>query len=136
MAMIALPLLIYLLLVAPLTTAYQDALKDQLAAVDRNGRVKAMEERMARGGDTRAPTVADLSLYLVDNARGSGLTVTAQRGTEEAMSTVKIDPTSASSVFGWIRGLEAQGYRIESMRIAPGADGQVGAELVVRGGAQ
>ena len=42
-------------------------------------RVKAMEERMARGGDTRAPTVADLSLYLVDNARGSGLTVTAVR---------------------------------------------------------
>lgn len=134
MALIALPLLIYLLLVVPLERAYKAALQDELAAVDRNGRVKAMADRMAAGSKA-APAVADLSLFLIDNARGGGLTVSAERGAEPALSTVRIDPTSAPAIFGWIRGLENQGYRIDSMRITPGTGGQVGAELVVRGGA-
>lgn len=135
MALIAMPLLIYLVLVVPLTRAYQDALRTELASIDRNGRIKAMADRLARGG-SNAPAVADLSLFLIDNARAGGLTVTAERGAEPAVSTVRIESAGAPTVFGWVRQIEAQGYRIDSMRLTPGAEGLVAADLVVRGGAR
>lgn len=135
LALFALPLLIYLLLVVPLTRAYQDALRTELAAIDRNGRVKAMADRMARTG-ANAPAVADLSLFLIDNARAGGLAATAERGAEPALSKVRIEPAGAATVFAWIRQLETQGYRIDSMRLTPGAEGMVEADLVVRGGAR
>ena len=133
MALVALPLLLYLLLVLPLSSAYQHALRTQLEAVDRNGRVKAMAKRLETGA-AAPPAVADLNLFLIDNARASGLTVAADRGAEPALSSIKIDATSPSSVFTWIRQLEGQGYRIDSLRLTPAANAQVSAELIVRGG--
>jgi general secretion pathway protein M len=68
MAAIAAPLLVWLLLVAPLGNAYDEALQRHLQAVDRNGRVKALAARAA-GGDVKAPvTVQDLALFLGDSA--------------------------------------------------------------------
>lgn len=131
MAAIAVPLLIYLLLVAPVTAAYRASLQEHLAAVDRNGRVKALTERGSAAPDTTRAIVTDLPLWLADSARQAGLTATAQGSAERA--TVTIDRASASALFGWIATLEAAGYALDDIRIAPIPSGGVSAGFVVVG---
>lgn len=129
MAVIAVPLLIYLLLVAPLTSAYRESLQEHLAAVDRNGRVKALVEPSATGRSARRSVVSDLPLWLGDHARQAGITATAQGSTSRA--TVAIDSAAPAALFGWIASLEAAGYVIEDVRITPIPDGGVSAGLTV-----
>ena len=122
-------LLAFLLLIAPLRTAYRQSLAEHLAAVDRNGRVKAL----AASADGRRPAnIADLSLYLTDNARQKGMDVTASGNASEA--TVNVARAAPSSLLGWIQSLEEAGYTIDSVRIAPAGEGAVAGTFTVRVG--
>lgn len=130
MSAIAVPLLAYLLLVAPLSTAYRASLQEHLAAVDRNGRVKALAERRSAPA-TRAQAVADLPLWLADSARQNRLTATAQGSADRA--TVAVERADASALFAWLAALEAAGHGLHDVRITPTPEGGVSAGFVVVG---
>lgn len=136
MAAIVVPLLVWLLLIRPLTAAYDDALQRHLQAVDRNGRVKALAAR-ASGGTASIPTaVPDLALFLNDSARQRGITTEARVGPAPGSAIISIASSSAPTALDWLRGLEAEGYRVSDVRIAPTGAGAVAVTATVSGTAR
>ena len=125
MAAIAIPLLIWFVLVLPLSNAYDDALQRQLQAADRNGRVKALAARAATG-DAKAPAaVPDLALYLGDSARQRGIAAETHAGAAPGSAVISIASASAPTALEWLRSLEEQGYLVSDVRVAPAGNGSV-----------
>jgi len=136
MAAIAVPLLVWLLLAVPLGRAYDDALQRHLQAVDRNGRVKALAER-ASGRASNAPAaVPDLALFLADGARQRGIAAVGRSGPATGSAVIGIASISAPTALEWLRGLEADGYRVSDVRIAPTGGGAVAVTATVFGPTQ
>ena len=94
MAALAVPLLIWLVLVMPLGNAYDDALRRQLEAVDRNGRVKALAARASAGGARVPAAVPDLALFIADSARQRGITAEVQAGSAPGSAVITIASSS------------------------------------------
>lgn len=136
MAAIVIPMLVWLLLVMPLSNAYDDALQRHLLAVDRNGRVKALAARVSGGKATVPAAVPDLALFLNDSARQRGITAEARVGSGPGSAIISIASSSAPTALDWLRGLEAEGYRVSGVRIAPTSDGAVGVTATVSGTAR
>lgn len=136
MAAILVPLLIWLLLVMPLGRAYDDALRSHLQAVDRNGRVKALAARTSGSKGTVPPAVPDLALFLGDNARQRGITAEARAGSAPGSAVISIASSAAPTALDWLRGLEASGYRLSDVRIAPSGAGAVTVTATVSGAPQ
>lgn len=128
MAAILLPLLVYALLVAPMTTAYRDALQQHLLAVDRNGRVKALAAGAGSAASVQPPSAPDLAIYLIDSARQRGIEASGTGDSARARVSVQRAPPSA--LLAWMNGLESAGLVLESVRIAGAGDGSVSGELV------
>ena len=136
MAAIAIPLLVWLLLVMPLSAAYDNALQRQLQAVDRNGRVKVLAARAA-GSKVKAPAaVPDLALFLSDSARQRGIAAEGRAAAAPGSAVISIASSSAPTALEWLRGLEADGYRVSDVRIAPTGAGSVAVTATVSGTAQ
>lgn len=129
MAAILLPLLAYLLLVAPLSSAYRDSLQEHLLAVDRNGRVKALAEEASNPGSTVAPSAPDLALYLIDDARQRGIEASGQG--DAVRATISVQRAAPGALLSWLNALETTGLALASVRIASTGDGAASAELVV-----
>ncbi len=125
MAAIALPLLLWLALILPIERAYRHALERQLEAVDRHARIASLAERAKGSRATVPPPVADLPLYLIDSARQAGLTAVPSGAPVAGAAGVTIAAANASAALGWLSALEAQGYAVSDVRIAPGANRQV-----------
>ena len=136
MTAILIPLLAWLLLVRPLGNAYDSALQQHLQAVDRNGRVKALAAR-ASGGQAIVPAaVPDLALFLGDSARQRGITAEVRAASAPGSAVIGIASISAPTALEWLRGLEADGYRVDDVRIAPAGAGAVAVTATVFGRAQ
>ena len=134
MLAIALPLLVWLALVVPIERAYDRALERHLEAVDRHARILSLAER-AKGAPARRPVqVADLGLFLTDNARQAGLTATPSAAPQPGASLVTIASASAPAALEWLRRLEASGYVVSDVRIAPAANGSVAVTATIGGG--
>ena len=133
MGAIAIPLLVWLLLVVPLGTAYDTALQRHLQAVDRNGRVKALAERASGGGAKVPAAVPNLALFLTDSARQRGITAVGRAAPAPGSAVIGIASTSAPAALEWLRGLEADGYRVTDVRIAPTGGGAVAVTATVSG---
>ena len=136
MAAIAIPLLAWLLLVRPLSNAYDHAIQRHLQAVDRNGRVKALAAR-ASGGKANFPAaVPDLALFLIDSARQRGITVVGHSASAPGSAVISIASSPAPTALEWLRGLEADGFQVSDVRIAPTGGGAVGVAATVSGRVQ
>ena len=132
MTAIALPLLAWLLVVRPLDQAYEAALQEQLEAVDRNGRARALaqlieEQPQAPANSDPGP---DLVLVVAESAAQAGIAL--DRNEARGADGVEINSAAASlrSVLPWLDGLEARGLAVEELRIAPAGTGSV--SLVAR----
>lgn len=136
MAAIAIPLLVWLLLVRPLGNLYQDALQQQLEAVDRNGRVKALAERAGDGPATVPAAVPDLALFVIDSARQRGISAEARAGTAPGSAAVSIASAPAPIALDWLRGLESQGYVLSDVRVTPAGSGAVAISATLAGPAR
>lgn len=123
MLAIALPLLIYLLVYAPLERALGESRERHIAAVQLNARTKAqlaqLEESRSLPG---TPAVSDLALLVGESAGRSGITVasTEPRGAGVAVSLAGASSTSA---LRWLQELEAQGAVVTDMQVTPAPDG-------------
>lgn len=132
LAAIAVPILAWLLVVRPISTAYDRALVDHLKAIDLHGRVLAMTStasaprRSATGGN------GDLQLLIPQSAVAAGLTI--QRAEPAGPDAIDVTAASAqATVVGqWLQRLEAEGIAVEqfSMTQVPGGATTMSARLV------
>ena len=127
MAGIALPLLDWLLVVAPLAAAYDNALDRQLEAVDRNGRVRALADtsRTSAPVAAAAPGGAELALVVTEAAAQAGMSVDSTSPAGPDTVTISIARARPGAAVQWLRDFELRGIRVEDLRMTPGADGTV-----------
>jgi len=126
MAAVALPLLVWLLVVRPLANAYDAALERHLAAVDLNGRVRAL----AAGTSGRAivnvgAPSSDIALVIAERAAQSGLVLDSNSaaGPNDVSISIGAAPTIAATQ--WLAQLERDGFAINDLRMTPTPDGSV-----------
>jgi general secretion pathway protein M len=126
MLAIALPLLAWLLVVRPLETSYDRALDAHLAAVDRNGRVRALAAT-PRDAGVRSGGVAegDLGLIVAEAATQAGFALDSSAAAGPDAVTVTIASARAPAAVQWLRDFELRGIRVEDLRMNPAADGTV-----------
>lgn len=130
MLAIALPLLTWLLIVRPLQIAYDDALQAHLEAVDRNGRVHWLVEQSERGPiATPASAGTDLTLVVAELASRQGLQLAANDPSGQNRVRINVAAGSPIAMQGFLADLEMEGVAIDSLRMAPTADGGGGATL-------
>jgi len=127
MVAVAVPVLLWLLVVGPVTSAYRDSLNEQLEAVDRHGRVLALAEaakaRPARG---RAPDAgADIQLLLTEAAAQAGIALQQATPDGQDSANVAASGVRAPAVAQWLRELDARGIAVGELRMTPQADGTV-----------
>jgi general secretion pathway protein M len=127
MLAIAVPLLAWLLIVRPVTSAYQEALRAHLEAVDRHGRVLVLADVAKRSPPApRLPSGgADVSLIVTEVATQSGV---ALQGTSPSGSNavdVTVGGGQGPAIAQWLRGLDQRGFVVQELRMTPLPDGTV-----------
>jgi len=126
MLAIALPVLAWLLAVRPLSAAYDAALDDHLAAIDRHGRVLALAEA-ARSTPARRVEAnkADLQLVVTQAATQAGIDLQAANASGPNAVDVAVIAGRATALGQWLAQFEAQGIAIQQMTMTPQPDGTV-----------
>lgn len=136
MLLVALPVLAWLLLVRPISNAYDTALTRHLESVDRRGRIAALVD-LAKSQPKVTPAAGgDLVLQLSDQSRQAGLTVDVQPGAAAGTARLSATSASASAMAAWLTRLETAGYTLEQLRFTPKGDGTVAVEASVKGAAR
>ena len=121
MLAIALPLLVWLLVVRPLDRAYEAALQDHLDAVDRNGRVRALA-RLAEQqpqGKANAALGPDLVVVVAESAAQAGIPLDRNEAGGPNEVTVSAASAPLRSVVPWLQSLEARGLGVAELRVVP-----------------
>lgn len=137
MTVLAVMLLAWLVVVRPLNLAYSAALERHIAAVDRNGRVKAMADadkgRAAPAGNVGG---ADLTLVLAERAAQSGLILASNNAAGPDEASVSIAAASAIVASQWLARLEEDGFEVRDVTMTPTGENKVAvtARLVRRVG--
>ena len=126
MLAIALPVLAWLLVVRPLSGAYDQALDDHLAAIDRHGRVLALAEA-AKSTPTRRVQAnkADLQLIVAQAATQAGIALQGANASGANAVDVTVAGGRATALGQWLAQFEAQGIAIQQMSMTPRPDGTV-----------
>jgi len=136
MLALALPLLAWLLVVRPLGAAYDAALIDHLAAVDRHGRVRALAEAAKSAPARRVETSkAELQLIVTQAAAQAGITLQSANASGPNAVDVSVTGGRATALGQWLAQFEAQGVAVQQMTMVPQPDGTVtmSARLARRG---
>jgi general secretion pathway protein M len=126
MLAIALPVIAWLLVVRPLSGAYDQALDDHLAAIDRHGRVLALAEA-AKSTPTRRVQAnkADLQLIVAQAATQAGIALQGANASGANAVDVTVAGGRAAALGQWLAQFEAQGIAIQQMSMIPQPDGTV-----------
>ena len=126
MLAIAVPLFAWLAVVRPLTSAYDEALEEHLAAIDRRGRVIALAEAAKEIPARRVKTnEADLQLIVTEAASQAGIAL--QGATPNGVNAVEVTVSGsrATALGQWLAQFEAQGIAVQQMTMTPLPDGTV-----------
>lgn len=126
MLAIAAPLFAWLLIVRPVTAAYQDALRHHVEAIDRHGRVLELADALKRNPGRGAPTVSgDLALLVTEAATQAGIAL--QSATPSGTDAVDVSVTGGAAIglSQWFRETDARGLSVDQLRMTPLPDGSV-----------
>ena len=123
----------------PAVAAFIDLESRHRAAIEREGRVKAKVQLLARRPAKSVATTVDavaIDQYLAQSAGEIGLTLDRNeaRGAEQA--TIAIATAKAPVLVDWLASLEGQGFVVDQLTITPAADGTVGLTAELRKGGQ
>ena len=126
MLAIALPVLAWLLVVRPLTVAYDEALDDHLAAIDRHGRVSALAEAAKAMPARRIEAnKVDLQLIVTQAATQAGIALQAANPNGPDSVDVTVAGGRATALGQWLAQFEARGIAVQQMTMSPLPDGTV-----------
>lgn len=122
MVAIALPLLIWLA-TALMMHAYDNAVRDHLEAVDRNGRVRTLADAARTAPGANGETIAaDLELVVMETATQAGISLQGAESKAPNSLDVQVSGASATAAVLWLRGLAARGIQVEELRMTPSPD--------------
>ena len=126
MAAIALPVLVWLLVVRPLGTTYHNAVTDHLEAVDRHARVLALAEA-AKSAPARPVDAsnADLELIVTQAATQAGIPLQGVTPNGANGLDLAVAGGRATALAQWLGQFEAQGIAVQQMSMTPLPDGTV-----------
>ena len=126
MLALTLPLLAWLLVIRPVSAAYDDALQDHLAAVDWHARVLALAEA-ARSAPARPieASKAELQLVVTEAARQAGITLQAATASGANTVDVTVAGGRATALGQWLAQFEARGITVRQMTMTPQPNGTV-----------
>jgi len=127
MVAIAVPLLAWLLVIRPMTLAYDEALETHLEAVDRNGRVKMLAtaaKAPPRAARAAAPT-ADLGLVVAEAASQAGLALEGNNPAGPNAVAITIGQAPPMAAAQWLGGLEERGLAVQEWKLTPTGTGTV-----------
>jgi len=126
MAGIAIPMLVWLVIIRPLANAYDAAHQRQLQAVDRNGRIHTLAKAIeAKPSQARLERSIDLQLLVTEAAGAAGVALADVNPSGSESISLTISNTSAPAATEWLRELESRGLSIEELRITPSGEGAV-----------
>lgn len=133
MVAIAVPLLVWLLIVQPVSSGFRQALNTHLQAVDRHGRVLALADAMKRAPARQAaqPGGADLTLVVTEAAMQAGVVLQGTTPSGANAVQVTIGGGQMPAIAQWLRGMEQRGILVQDLRVTPLPDGSVNASARV-----
>jgi len=113
----------------PTYAAFASLEADHRTAIEREGRVAAKAQLLARRPAktvAAATDAAPIDQFLAQSAGEIGLTLDRNeaRGTDQA--TIAIATAKAPVLTDWLAALEGQGFIVDQLSITPAADGTVG----------
>jgi len=123
----------------PAFAAFFDLENRHRAAIEREGRVAAKAELLARRPAKSAAAAIDavaIDQYLAQSAGEIGLTLDRNEARGEGQATIAIATAKAPVLTDWLAGLEGQGFVVDQLTITPAADGTVGMTAELRKGRQ
>jgi general secretion pathway protein M len=123
----------------PAYAAFADLESEHHAAIEREGRVAAKIELLARRPAKSVAAAIDavaIDQYLAQSAGEIGLTLDRNEARGQGQATIAIAAARAPVLTDWLASLEAQGFVIDQLTITPAADGTVGMTAELRKGGQ
>lgn len=124
-------------LARPAVAAFIDLESRHRAAIEREGRVKAKAQLLARRPAKSVATAVEtqaIDQYLAQSAGEIGLTLDRNEARGAGQATIAIATAKAPVLIDWLASLEAQGFVVDQMTITPAADGTVGLTAELRKG--
>ena len=121
----------------PAVAVFLDLEAKHRAAVEREGRVAAKLQLLARGpAGTLAKAVDAVAIdqYLTQSAGEIGLTLDRNEARGPRQATIAVATAKAPVLADWLAGLEGQGFVVDQLTITPGTDGTVGMTAELRRG--
>ncbi|MBB3764894.1 type II secretion system protein GspM [Sphingomicrobium lutaoense] len=122
MALIAVPVIGYFLVLKPLLDWENRAREEYLMALDRQGRVSAMVGGPESGADSFE---GSLEAFVGNSAAEIGLTLEESVAEGPDRLRIAIPEASGPAALAWIDRLEAEGLRVSALRIEPAGSGNV-----------
>src|SRR3546814_5931310 len=126
-------------LARPAVAAFIDLDSRHRTAIEREGRVKAKVQLLARRpAKSVATEVAAVAIdqYLTQSAGEIGLTLDRNEARSAGNATIAIATATAPGLIAWLASLEGQGFIVDQLTITPAADGTVGLTAELRRSAQ
>lgn len=125
MIAVAVPVLLWLAVWRPVAAAHDTALENYRMALDRNGRIAAMTG-VTEGDERPAPVIdGSLAAWLLNHASERGLVLARQEDLSDARAEVEMGAAGPADIARWLGALEAEGLRIENVRLGPSPNGGV-----------
>lgn len=123
----------------PAVAAFTDLENRHRAAIEREGRVAAKTQLLARRPAKSVAATVDavaIDQYLAQSAGEIGLTLDRNEARGEGQATIAIATARATVLTDWLASLEGQGFVVDQLTITPAADGTVGLTAELRKGGQ
>ncbi|MEN3972668.1 type II secretion system protein GspM [Sphingomicrobium sp. XHP0235] len=132
MALLAVPIIVWFLIIAPAIGWHDEARNDYVEASDRYGRVKALAEQMAgETGGTTARIEGPLDQFVAASADQAGFALTANVAQGPERANISIAQARSAAALAWFDQLRAAGIRIEALQMTDNGEGGVALELTL-----
>lgn len=123
----------YYAIIAPFTSAYENAQSRYVEATERQARIAAKVAALTAPADGTVKLVAGpLDVFISQNAGEAGFAVGRLDPQSDGTVLLAIDAAKPTALFGWLSELENRGISVEELTVNPGANDTVTATIKLR----
>ncbi|MCJ8191264.1 type II secretion system protein GspM [Sphingomicrobium aestuariivivum] len=131
MALVAVPVIGWFLMIAPALGWHDKARDTYLDATERYGRAVLLADRLEGGGANGVRITQPLGDFVAASAAQAGFALTRNIPDGDARVDIGIAQARPDAVLGWIAQLRAAGVGVESVRLTDNGEGGVAVDLVI-----
>ena len=133
LALVAVPVVAWFLIIAPAVGWHDDARATYVAASDRYGRVKALADSL--GGDDGADAAVRIDIpldeYVATSADLAGFALASNVASGPDRTNVSIAQARSTAALTWLEQLRAAGVRVEALSMTDNGEGGVALDLTL-----